>query len=98
MKKLRQSPWYGVVWILVWSVALVWFVLSGMFDTREVAGFAFVWLVMVGMTAYLLWKRHQAHRRVALRTPAVAAKTPALNAPCPCGSGRKFKRCCGAQS
>jgi hypothetical protein len=22
--------------------------------------------------------------------------TPARNAPCPCGSGKKYKRCCGA--
>jgi len=25
-----------------------------------------------------------------------ARQQPALNAPCPCGSGRKYKRCCGA--
>ena len=24
------------------------------------------------------------------------AETPARNAPCPCGSGKKYKRCCGA--
>jgi AcrR family transcriptional regulator len=27
-----------------------------------------------------------------------AAETVARNAPCPCGSGRKFKRCCGANA
>ena len=27
--------------------------------------------------------------------PITAAKTPARNAPCPCKSGEKFKRCCG---
>ncbi|GAB7050287.1 SEC-C metal-binding domain-containing protein [Catenuloplanes indicus] len=27
---------------------------------------------------------------------AVAPKDPPRNAPCPCGSGRKFKKCCGA--
>lgn len=26
----------------------------------------------------------------------VGTKEPARNAPCPCGSGRKFKKCCGA--
>ena len=25
-----------------------------------------------------------------------APRLPALNAPCPCGSGRKYKRCCGS--
>jgi len=27
--------------------------------------------------------------------PARAAPGPSRNAPCPCGSGRKFKKCCG---
>lgn len=97
MKKLRQSPWYGVLWIAVWTVALAWFALSGMFDAREIAGFAFVWLVMVGMTVYLLWKHYQVHRRVGQRRQVVATATPALNGPCPCGSGKKYKRCCGAR-
>ncbi len=34
-------------------------------------------------------------RQVAARQPAHAPRTPARNAPCPCGSGKKFKRCCG---
>lgn len=29
------------------------------------------------------------------RPPAPAAATPARNAPCPCGSGKRFKHCCG---
>lgn len=28
-------------------------------------------------------------------TPHTAAPGPARNAPCPCGSGQKWKRCCG---
>jgi uncharacterized protein len=31
----------------------------------------------------------------AASTPATSAKVP-RNEPCPCGSGRKFKKCCGA--
>ena len=31
--------------------------------------------------------------RPVLRRPA--GKRPARNQPCPCGSGRKFKKCCG---
>ena len=30
--------------------------------------------------------------------PTVVRRTPERNAPCPCGSGRKYKSCCGAQS
>jgi hypothetical protein len=30
------------------------------------------------------------------RVPASRAATPGPNAPCPCGSGRKYKKCCGA--
>ena len=29
--------------------------------------------------------------------PAKAEKTPRRNDPCPCGSGKKYKRCCGAK-
>lgn len=39
------------------------------------------------------------HHRIAMLTPRVPlrrAETPERNAPCPCGSGRKFKKCCGA--
>ena len=30
-------------------------------------------------------------------SPATKAAAPGRNAPCPCGSGQKYKRCCGAQ-
>ncbi len=30
--------------------------------------------------------------------PTVAADTPSRNAPCPCGSGKKYKHCCGKGS
>ena len=30
--------------------------------------------------------------------PAPSPVKPTLNGPCPCGSGRKFKRCCGAHT
>lgn len=29
--------------------------------------------------------------------PARAEKTPGRNDPCPCGSGKKYKWCCGAK-
>ncbi|MCH7991229.1 MAG: UPF0149 family protein [Gemmatimonadetes bacterium] len=31
------------------------------------------------------------------RRPAVASPAPTRNEPCPCGSGRKHKKCCGRQ-
>jgi hypothetical protein len=34
----------------------------------------------------------------AQRTPAVRAARPGPNAPCSCGSGRKYKKCCGSPS
>ena len=38
------------------------------------------------------------HRIEALtpREPIRRAVTPDRNAPCPCGSGKKYKKCCGA--
>lgn len=29
--------------------------------------------------------------------PIQASKTPGRNDPCPCGSGKKYKKCCGAK-
>lgn len=37
-------------------------------------------------------KGHELSRRVMLDEPTV--KSISRNAPCPCGSGRKYKRCC----
>ena len=101
MKKIK-SPWYGAVWILIWTAALVWFLSSGRFDERESIGLLLVWLVLVGITVFLLIQ----HLRVRLKNkaPQTAQATPdsspdpGRNAPCPCGSGKKYKRCCGAQT
>jgi SWIM/SEC-C metal-binding protein len=30
-------------------------------------------------------------------TPIIATATPNRNSPCPCGSGKKYKKCCGAK-
>ncbi len=30
--------------------------------------------------------------------PAKASATPGRNEPCPCGSGRKYKKCCGTNA
>jgi SWIM/SEC-C metal-binding protein len=32
------------------------------------------------------------------QAPAQAAPVPGRNDPCPCGSGRKYKKCCGANA
>jgi TRAP-type C4-dicarboxylate transport system permease large subunit len=53
MKKIK-SPWYGVVWIIIWTVALVWFLSSGMFNFRESVGLGLVWSILVGVTVYLI--------------------------------------------
>ena len=34
--------------------------------------------------------------RVRTERTVRAERTPGRNAPCPCGSGKKYKRCCGA--
>jgi len=40
-------------------------------------------------------KPEPAQAQPAAAPPAVAAAAPGRNDPCPCGSGRKFKHCCG---
>lgn len=97
MKKLK-SPWYGVIWIVVWTVALAWFLVSGMFDQRESIGLVIVWLVLVGTTAYLLVRHIRLMAKQEEFRALVSRNSPALNAPCPCGSGKKYKRCCGVSS
>lgn len=94
MKKIK-SPWYAMVWIAIWTIALVWFLVSGHFNERESTGLVLAWMVLVGSTVYMLIRHgRQSLRQQALRAPQAAAH-PSLNGPCPCGSGRKYKRCCG---
>jgi hypothetical protein len=95
MKKIK-SPWYGIVWIAIWTAALVWFLTSGRFDERESIGLILVWVILVGVTVYLLIQRLRIDDRTRKATPVAAPSGPALNALCQCGSGKKYKRCCGA--
>ncbi len=97
MKKIK-NPWYGALWALIWTVALIWFLASGMFNARECVGLVLVWLLLVGSTGYLIL-RHLKHRvKPTMKPPSPSVAPPALNAPCPCGSGKKYKRCCGARA
>lgn len=97
MKKIK-SPWYGVAWIVIWTAALAWFLTSGRFNQRECIGLILVWLILVGITVYFLAQhlRQQKSKR-AVKTVR-ATGSPSLNAPCPCGSGKKYKRCCGEKN
>lgn len=56
-------------------------------------------LEIVASLPGMLADLHQ-HRIEALtpRQPIRRTDTPDRNAPCPCGSGRKYKKCCGAQA
>ena len=40
-------------------------------------------------------KRHEITRKWRLSGQAVSEKTVGRNDPCPCGSGKKYKKCCG---
>jgi len=44
---------------------------------------------------YAFWRRWK-HVMDAPRIPVRADALPGRNDPCPCGSGKKFKKCCGA--
>ena len=41
-------------------------------------------------------RRDQIHREYKKSKTIVKGKTPGRNDPCPCGSGKKYKKCCGA--
>jgi len=94
MKKIK-GPWYSLVWIVVWTAALIWFLASGSFDRRESVGLIIAWLVMVGVSGYYLVQYLRVSRRLQKQRPASKPAEPPRNALCPCGSGKKYKRCCG---
>lgn len=95
MKKIK-SPWYGIAWIVIWTIALALLLKFGDFNQRESVGLVLVWAVLVGITVYMLVQHlRMAHKEQGI-VPRPSPKAPALNAPCPCGSGMKYKRCCGA--
>lgn len=96
MKKIK-SPWYGMVWIVIWTTALMWFLYSGMFNQTESMGLIAVWVVMVGITIFMIVRQFRATG--GFKKPekkSVKGILPSLNSACPCGSGKKYKRCCGA--
>lgn len=94
MKKIK-GPWYGILWIGIWTAGLVWFLTSGRFDRTESIGLVVVWAVLVGITVYLLIQHLRFSPRKKDLKPKAQPVAPSLNGPCPCGSGKKFKRCCG---
>jgi hypothetical protein len=93
MKK-RKSPWIGVLWIIVWTAALAWFYYSEIFNTRELIGLTIVWATLVAVTVYYLAQHVRMDQLVKSRAAKAHRQTQPLNAPCPCGSGKKYKRCC----
>jgi hypothetical protein len=94
MRKIK-SPWYAALWIGIWTAALVWFAVSGIFKGKELITIGIVWLVLVGATVWVLINRIVADRKTASKQSPQTPQKPALNALCPCGSGKKYKRCCG---
>jgi len=94
MKKIK-NPWYCALWIIVWTASVIWLVNSGHFNREECIGLVLAWLVMVGVLGYCfvqsLW-----FKPADAGTGSDHPSTPtARNAACPCGSGKKYKRCCG---
>lgn len=56
--------------------------------------------VQAGRPAANVMQRLRVERKSAASKPrrdAAAGRLPGRNDPCPCGSGRKFKKCCGAR-
>ena len=49
---------------------------------------------------YKFWAqyRHSVEERTTAKTSEQESPKQSRNAPCPCGSGRKFKKCCGAST
>jgi uncharacterized protein len=59
-------------------------------DSRE------AWLAQAIWACYELWEYWRHHAPKPKGVPVVKAVTPGRNDPCSCGSGKKYKQCCGA--
>lgn len=59
------------------------------------------WQQMIGSSVvalYAFWSGHREKRPSGMTAdsfPFGGTRLPARNAPCPCGSGKKYKKCCG---
>lgn len=51
--------------------------------------------IIAGLPGMLADLHHHRIEALTPREPIRRAATPERNAPCPCGSGRKYKKCCG---
>jgi uncharacterized protein len=54
--------------------------------------------IIVGLPGMLADLNHHRVEALTPREPIRREATPERNAPCPCGSGRKYKKCCGSAS
>ncbi len=52
--------------------------------------------IIAGLPSMLADLHHHRIDALTPREPIKRAETPDRNAPCPCGSGKKYKKCCGA--
>ncbi|MFD0739649.1 UPF0149 family protein [Lysobacter koreensis] len=52
--------------------------------------------IIAGLPGMLADLHHHRIEALTPREPLKRADTPDRNAPCPCGSGKKYKKCCGA--
>ena len=52
--------------------------------------------IIAGLPGMLADLHHHRIDALTPREPIRRVETPDRNAPCPCGSGRKYKKCCGA--
>jgi hypothetical protein len=62
MKKIK-SPYYGLLWIFIWTVGIIWFIWTDIFSQRELTGLILVWLILVGVTSYFIWMNFKTKRK-----------------------------------
>jgi len=54
-------------------------------------------LARKGMTPEEIKAEEELVKKTKKVEPIKAEEAPDRNAPCPCGSGKKYKKCCGAE-
>ena len=77
------------------SASYFYYVFHGYAFSQPVVAIA-IWMALMMLGAFNQAKERASHSPA--EGPALAAQTPRPKAPCPCGSGRRYKNCCGRRS
>jgi len=93
---LDENDWIDEIFGLLDRLASGEIVFEDATDPPETVSYRERLEIIAGLPGMLADLNHHRVEALTPREPIRKAETPARNDLCPCGSGRKFKKCCGA--